>query len=452
MVSPPFFIPNVSLLTERPSSTCKARHIRRDENKPVCSNCKRLNLECEASEFISQSKIDGLNTRAPRRTSVRHAGVSIDTAQPSDGFPGSEPFLSGSSLPSELLSLTQEHVYLLNTYRSGVATWMDLLDFNNTFQTDVTRVGTTCPLLLRCICAFAAKHLSLQTSGAAWDPIASRYYVETLSLLIKEIDQVETPTANSLTAAILLSSYEIMAALSTPHRSHYKGALDLIRARRVSASSLGLDGKNFRVYVRHEVVVALANEMPLQLDPNEWRMPPLKQCPAEDQLAMHVMFLAGRAINVVFGDDPSGDRQRLIHELNSWHNTAPVTMRGTRYGDVDEDGLQRVFFAVPAAAAAMLWYHLKCIVLYAERCDYGPTNPIATNDHIGAILSIATSDLSNCVRCFAITPIFYAGKHSSDITKTFTAWSLLMDIEQDLGYGTSAMVRALKEIVQRRNV
>lgn len=98
---------------------------------------------------------------------------------------------------------------------------MDVFDKGKTYQEDVTQIGTTCPLLLRCICAFTAKHLSLRPSGATWEPIASRYYIEALNLLIREID-CSAPTANSLTAAMLLSSYEVMAALSVPHRSHTK--------------------------------------------------------------------------------------------------------------------------------------------------------------------------------------------------------------------------------------
>ncbi|KAK4498672.1 hypothetical protein PRZ48_009182 [Zasmidium cellare] len=358
-----------------------------------------LRLLAQASTWDAAKAVQDRNVQQQKRP--RASEKDADTALASQGNSivspavdevlgfGTPGHRSASSALDSPLSLTEENVYLLSTYRSGVATWMDVFDKGKTYQEDVTELGTTCPLLLRCICAFTAKHLSLKPSGTVWEPIASRYYVEALNLLIREID-CSAPTANSLTAAILLSSYEVTAALSVPHRSHTKGALDLIRARHVSAASSGSDGKNFRIYVRHELVVALVNESPLQLDPRDWQMPALEPSPAEDELAMHMMWLAGKSINLVFDRDSGTDRTELIDNLQIWYEQCPLTFRGAVYGKMDEEGLQKVFFAVPAAA----------------------------------------------------------GKYADSITMRSRSWSLLADIQRELGYHTNEMVKDLKAMVQ----
>ena len=80
------------------------------------------------------------------------------------------------AIPSALLELNDEMVHLLNIYRSGLSAWMDIFDFENTYQREVSRRAMYSELLLKCICSFTAKHLSLLASGEVWQPIAARYY------------------------------------------------------------------------------------------------------------------------------------------------------------------------------------------------------------------------------------------------------------------------------------
>ena len=80
------------------------------------------------------------------------------------------------AIPSALLELDDEMVHLLNIYRSGLSAWMDIFDFENTYQREVSRRAMYSNLLLKCICSFTAKHLSLLASGEVWQPIAARYY------------------------------------------------------------------------------------------------------------------------------------------------------------------------------------------------------------------------------------------------------------------------------------
>lgn len=189
---------------------------------------------------------------------------------------------------------------------------------------------------------------------------------------------------------MLLSSYEVVEASEASHRSHYQGALELSRAREISVISTGLDRANFTVYVRHEITIALANESPLQLELEHWNVTKPEAGAPEDQIAMYSMWLAGTAVNLVHGGESNIERQQLIVNVESWYKDISETFRGIDYGGMNDEGLKKVFFAVPAAgescswisqtteathlltkqfgiiAAAMLWYHLIYILLFAE--------------------------------------------------------------------------------------
>jgi hypothetical protein len=69
-----------------------------------------------------------------------------------------------------LVCLTSEAAFLLQTYTRTVATWMDLFDFQSSYQLRVPQQVLTSPLLFHCVCAFTANHLALSnaSSNPAW--------------------------------------------------------------------------------------------------------------------------------------------------------------------------------------------------------------------------------------------------------------------------------------------
>lgn len=162
------------------------------------------------------------------------------------------------------------------------------------------------------------------------------------------------PDSDALTAAILLSSYEALAASSTSHQSHYKGAMNLIITRGISASSIGLDKANFFIYMRHEITIALSNEEPLQFDPKRWNITKPGARAGGDHLANYLMLLIGHIVNLIYKSDVSpADRKRLQDQLDEWYDATAEEFRGIAYGEVSENGLQKMFFPVPASGE--LW-------------------------------------------------------------------------------------------------
>ena len=159
------------------------------------------------------------------------------------------------------LSLTSESAFLLQTYVRTVATWMDCFDHDSTYQLKIPQLVIKSPLLFHGVCAFTANHLALSNSshGAAWKVVAVKHYGEALNLLI---DALSLPShEHALTASMLLLSYEIHGALrSEDYRRHFLGLAMLIKSRGITAQSTGTDRANFWIYIRHEIVVAMASE------------------------------------------------------------------------------------------------------------------------------------------------------------------------------------------------
>lgn len=204
---------------------------------------------------------------------------------------------------------------------------MDIFDHKAHYQRVVTSRLLVSELLLRCVCAFTAKNLSLMESGQSWVPIAARYYGESLRMLIELLGS-SAPHEDALTATMLLCSYEMLANEGQEHRRHYSGAVTLIKTHGISASSTGMDRANFWVYVRHEIVVALVNETKLQISPEEWKVQWREGEEDEDALGNQLLWLLGKAVDLVFAKDPltgqlsetTEERRELLREVEQWYN------------------------------------------------------------------------------------------------------------------------------------
>jgi hypothetical protein len=180
--------------------------------------------------------------------------------------------------------------------------------------------------------------------------VASRYYGEALTLLIRALRDPNVP-GDPLTAALLLGSYEVLAAQANEHERHGEGAAKLIRLRGITASSLGLDRANFWIYVRHELSIAFSSESPLRLDPSRWEVTWPGHSASEYCMANYLMWLAARAVDIMYTvtSDDASRRAELMRDLENWHNATPSLFRGIMYGPPNDLGLRKVFFAQPTA-------------------------------------------------------------------------------------------------------
>lgn len=384
----------------------------------MCTNCERLKLECRAFDVITKSawcavvessqgerenvsfndSDGGVGPTAgnfPTSTwDIFNSRITRASSSSDEFTQASSTFKSNFSSTSSAVTLTAEMAYLLHTYRdkTGVARWMDLFDHEETYQRAVARRVLRSELLLSCVCAFTAKHLSLLQCGEIWKPTAARYYGESLRMLIEMLGG-GGPQDDALTATLLLCSFEMIAAEGGEHRRHFFGAMMLITTHGINAGSVGIHRANFWIYIRHEIVVALVNESSLLLSPDVWNVNWREDEIEEDVLGNQVLWLLGRAVNITYArntrnGEPMGtvtERRELLKDTSLWFDKLPGTFQGVKYGDETDDGVSQLYFAVPAAgkfskttpiehcndlvpilAAAMLQYHLIYILLCAE--------------------------------------------------------------------------------------
>ena len=233
---------------------------------------------------------------------------------------------------------------------------MDLFDHSCTYQRVVPQRTLSSKLLLYCTCAFTSKHLSLLVGGETWGSAAGRYYDEALHILIQLLGST-APQDDALTATMLLSSYEMIAAQGQEHRRHFYGALMLIKTHGICARSVGLDKANFWIYIRHEIVVALVTESKLLLSPNEWNASFRDGEIEEDLLGNQLLWLLARAIDLVYAKHTDtgktvatlSERMELLRAAEKWFDELPASFQGVKYGEVTEEGFSKLYFVIPAA-------------------------------------------------------------------------------------------------------
>ncbi|KAL9112412.1 MAG: hypothetical protein Q9227_003254 [Pyrenula ochraceoflavens] len=394
---------------------------------PQCQTCQRLGLQCQPSEFITRSnwskpKIERSPTLRRQSTETRDeplldqptstwdvlslfpdnsSGETNHTSSTSSSTPADHTFLptTPQNVLQPAVSIDAETAYLLNQFKTGIATWMDIFDHNCTYQREVSRRALESELIFKCVCAFTAKQLSVVGDGGpVWSTVAARNYGEALKILIQQLSELG-PHSDALTAVIMLSSYEMIAAQGQEHRSHYHGAITLVKSLGINAQSSGIDKANFWIYVRHEIFVALGNESPLFFNANEWKVDWQSEDKEEDALGNRLLWLAGQTIDYVFNRDTRIEEAVLLAALESWYAGLSTAFTGVRFGSLTEEGLSQMYFAIPATVP-------KYRVLFA------------------------------------------AGKHVEGITRKMRAWVLLDEVQRKHGFYTHSKVASLQQYTE----
>lgn len=95
-----------------------------------------------------------------------------------------------------------------------------------------------------CLHGKTAGALGLVASGEIWVPVATKYYTQTLNLLIQQLHS-PAPKDDTLSASIILSSYEVLATQAQEYRQHCEEATRLVQMYGISAQSVGIDRAKF---------------------------------------------------------------------------------------------------------------------------------------------------------------------------------------------------------------
>jgi hypothetical protein len=111
---------------------------------------------------------------------------------------------------SELLPLNDSEALLLRNFTDHMALWTDVADPNRTFETTISRLALTDPIIRSAICAFSARHFYRCQEDEDGDCMALDYQNRCLNLLIPSMSGSRRITASVLTAVALLRQNEEM--------------------------------------------------------------------------------------------------------------------------------------------------------------------------------------------------------------------------------------------------
>ncbi|KAL7907297.1 hypothetical protein GGI35DRAFT_455950 [Trichoderma velutinum] len=451
---------------------CRNRRVKCDESKPVCGRCRSRNLECNPPDFIVH---DRRSTR-PRGTRPRQSNDSEMPNLPStpestyDVFRQiqyaqlPDPEATPPSIESQLPVMTEEVIDLVLKYQSGIGAWMDVLDHSSNYRRQVTRRAASSALLMYSICALSAKQMSLVGEHSVWEPVAGRFYGQSLRLLIHDLNQLDARYDEVFVATILLCSYELLAIPGPDYRKHLEGVGSLLRAHRLSSITTDLDKASFWIYARHDVAMALINYCPTLIATGEWPDAMAGPDSEEDAAGNKVLWLLAKVIEFRFAppgsiirDDHQESLREIGTEVEKWWDDLPSTSRGLSSGEVSEDGVSQLWFCVQSAAAGLLYFHLAKILLLEESIQEpqeanfleGPHEHESSTEqlhhHSRSIASICFSPgVRDGVLVVAVNPLYYAAKYAPSISLKAKIWALLDKIEKELGFHTRTRVMELQ--------
>ncbi|KAK5070405.1 hypothetical protein LTR64_000076 [Lithohypha guttulata] len=375
---------------------------------------------------------------------------NIDRRKPVEG--------AGEKGKPQLTLIDREAAFLLRTYQQGIGVWMDVFDSSLSYQHGLLTLVASSPLLLYSTCALAARQLSLISCAQTWTSVAEKYYGNSLSLLRLELADPAMNPQQTMVASILLSSYELLKSPNHDnYHQHFRGAKSLVEALRAYNSKNRLMMASFWIYARHEVGEAMNQERPVMLKPALWPRPDDSNTRISDAdvLCNDVLRVCCEVIDFIFGSSDNGRGRKWVKEwlglhsdLEGWLDRVPCALNGIEYGHHES---RRFWFARPAFASAMCFYHVSKLFLALHA---PPSTKAALKhprnfseqiqNHAQQIIDIALSDSPESVLVTLVQPMFHAAKHIHDLKRREEAVQRLEQIRIQTGFHTESKVQLLK--------
>lgn len=240
-------------------------------------------------------------------------------------------------------------------YQQGIGIWMDVCDDTLTYQRHVVRLALSSELLLHSICALSAKQMSLVKERYLWEPVATEHYGTSLRLLMRDLDRSDVIRDETLAAAILLCSYELLKDPGSDYKKHMLGARTLIQTHKAMTQSTDVSRASFWIFARQDVAMAIMNETQTLIHPSEWEAAVNELGDAEDSLGNKILWLLAGTVQLRF--NPTGEfntkpsalgASNIPSAIDQWWCNLPPTTQGVHVEAVSEDGLTEIWFHSPS--------------------------------------------------------------------------------------------------------
>ncbi|KAH1268880.1 hypothetical protein KXX33_001320 [Aspergillus fumigatus] len=353
--------------------TCRKRHVKCDQVRPVCSQCQKKNRPCLREDPPSRIRIKHYQPRTAREDSKDAPGNGPEqishvldqaTADPvianaasheqiipspyaescNDQYPTALvtspystqtqtstmlPKLANGSVPMPLVTspgsihagtpLTHREAYLVHHFATHLGYWLDCTDASRQFTRKIPILVKQSPILLHAVLSYAARHV-----GDA--ELAEQAHERCVELLIPSLSSEKVADDDILLCAIVIlrvfEQLNVMVTGSDQER-HLAGCSALLRAsqgREVDPSTPGLRQAAFWVYLRQCLYNACIHQQAPNVDlvnlvllaPPQGGGDPLSDLRSETAWANTMTWICATVVHFCFGSSYPEPATRLL--------------------------------------------------------------------------------------------------------------------------------------------
>ncbi|KIW56959.1 hypothetical protein PV05_05570 [Exophiala xenobiotica] len=371
--------------------------------------------------------------------------------------------------------------FLIQHYARTCGKWFTMADAGRHFTTTIPHLARTSQILMKAICALAARHLS---GTSCYDSsLAERYHEECISLLIPALnDPSVTADETMLAALVILRLYEHLQFSDLFQGHHLSGTSALVRSvmgNTIPDCSHGLQEASFWGYFRQCLYVACVNCEPLKFDISIYQIEMRLSTPCtvtlpsaeeESTWCKWITWILAEVVEFCFGpqgplmtlEEAQSSWRELVSKVDMWECNKPSSFQSIAFLDRDP-GKHRLF---PLRWFGNEWHALANMYSFTARILLDVHDPLMRNISMGQFgfrrarkeleLKVLESARALCGICLAnpgnvptiITlshAIFSFASFLEDVEERWMLIGMLQSSEREESWPTKWIVKALLE-------
>ncbi|RFU25259.1 hypothetical protein B7463_g11080, partial [Scytalidium lignicola] len=342
-----------------------------------------------------------------------------------------------------------EDARLFQHYVDNLASWLDLNDPERYFTTFVPHFALRCPMLLSAILSFSASHLSrLDSSCDALTGID--YHNKCIKRLIPALADPSLALDPILPLSTVILRMHEMLTYETDQQRHLRGCSSLFACNR----SREMKGTAFWTYIREEILVALPNRSPTNIDTSTWKDEICWEGTTDSVHTNRMTWLAIEVINFCFGDTLKTNPSKSIElhqEIDLWKQSLPETFKPL-YTINDGKAFPKISFLF----IGMQFYHMTKVLLalynpnHANGMDF-----LDLARMIEADIREHTVQLCGMIKCLGskhagalvngVQPLILCGRSLKNRDEQLELVRMLRQIERDTAWPTGQGIQSLQK-------
>ncbi|KAF3056511.1 hypothetical protein GL218_06495 [Daldinia childiae] len=382
------------------SSTCRKRHVKCDEVKPVCGGCSKTRKTCIYENGQKNEDIRNMNFESEGfnifGNSVAQSPIDLPELNGSCNEDGivlstlsSNPCLRERNLileqdqtlekqswqsESPITILPHEHIAFRN-FVQHISGWMDLFDQSRSFAVHVPHLAVHNVGLMNAILALSVRYMSLSANMNGMHEHAQsdalQYYYKTLHYIQKAMQYDTYKTSLELIAtSLIISTYEMLDGSSQDWERHLHGVFWIQRSQVIHGDSKGLRQAVWWAWLCQDVFAAyLEKRKPFTF----WR--PARNLDELDplELAARSVYYFSQVVGYCSSEEAEAGRlnpfsriakrDTLRENLQQWEKHLTIEFKALPLPQMEKETFEPLWIHPPAFGVAIQLFHASNILL-----------------------------------------------------------------------------------------